>query len=257
MPVIKTNAPQDSPPPIERRQAPVPGTGLRRDPLPAVLALLTVSTGLVDAISVLGLGHVFTANQTGNVVFAGLALAGSPGFSVPICVAGLGGFLAGAVMGGRLGTVLAGGSRRRWLLTAAGLEAGLFVVAALVATGYDPATLGPVERLYSLIVLTAVAMGIRNATVRRLAVPDVTTTVLTQALTGFAAESWLAGGSNLRWGRRLAAVGTIFVGAAAGAVLVNTVGLVLPLLLSGALVFLGILAYTAHPASRIAAGDAR
>jgi hypothetical protein len=34
-------------------------------------------------------------------------------------------------------------------------------------------------------------------------------------------------------------------------------GLPLPLLLSGALVFLGILAYAAHPASRIAAGDAR
>ncbi len=47
-----------------------------------MLALLTVTTGLVDAVNVLGLGHVFAANQTGNVVFAELALAGSPGLSL-------------------------------------------------------------------------------------------------------------------------------------------------------------------------------
>ena len=253
---MRTELRRDASPRIDQRQALLPGADPRRDPLPAVLALLTVTTGLVDAVSVLGLGHVFTANQTGNVVFAGLALAGSPGFSLPICLTGLAGFVAGAVLGGRLGTLLAGGSRRRWLLTATGLEAGLFVVAALVAGGYDPATLSPAEALYSLIVLTAVAMGIRNATVRRLGVPDVTTTVLTQTLTGVAADSSLAGGSNLRWGRRLAAVVSILLGAAVGAVLVNTVGLVLPLLLSAALVFSGTLAYAAHPASRMAAGTA-
>ena len=32
---------------------------------------LTVVTGLVDAISFLGLGRIFTANMTGNVVFLG------------------------------------------------------------------------------------------------------------------------------------------------------------------------------------------
>ena len=38
-------------------------------PLPPTLLLLTLTTGLVDAVSFLGLGHVFTANMTGNVVF--------------------------------------------------------------------------------------------------------------------------------------------------------------------------------------------
>ncbi len=38
-------------------------------PLPWLLLLLSVTTGLVDAISVLGLGKVFTANMTGNIVF--------------------------------------------------------------------------------------------------------------------------------------------------------------------------------------------
>src|SRR4051794_17684608 len=100
-------------------------------------------------------------------------------------------------------------------------------------------------------------MGLRNATVRRLAVPDVTTTVLTQTLTAFAADSSLAGGGNLRWGRRLVAVGSIFLGAAVGAALGNAVGLVLPLLLSAAVVFSGALAYAAHPASRLAVGASR
>ena len=50
----------------------------RADPLPWVLGVLTVTTGLVDAVSVLGLGRVFTANMTGNVVFLGFAVVGIP-----------------------------------------------------------------------------------------------------------------------------------------------------------------------------------
>jgi hypothetical protein len=47
-------------------------------PLPGLLLLLSVTTGLVDAVSVLGLGKVFTANMTGNIVFLGFAAAGTP-----------------------------------------------------------------------------------------------------------------------------------------------------------------------------------
>ena len=35
------------------------------------LLLLTFATGIVDAVSVLVLGHVFVANMTGNVIFLG------------------------------------------------------------------------------------------------------------------------------------------------------------------------------------------
>ena len=51
------------------------------DQTPLVRALigLTVVTGLVDAISFLGLGHIFTANMTGNLVFLGFAAGGAPG----------------------------------------------------------------------------------------------------------------------------------------------------------------------------------
>jgi uncharacterized membrane protein YoaK (UPF0700 family) len=57
--------------------------------------------------------------------------------------------------------------------------------------------------------------------VRKLAVPDLTTTVLTLTITGFAADSSLAGGSNPRWGRRAISVLAMFAGAACGAILIR------------------------------------
>ena len=85
--------------------------GLFADPrhgrLPAILVVLTVVTGLVDAVSILALGRVFVANMTGNVVFVGFAIAGAPGFSLSASLAALAGFLLGAlgagVLTGRLG----------------------------------------------------------------------------------------------------------------------------------------------------------
>ena len=64
--------------PIRRlwREASGPGWG----PLPELLLALTLVTGLVDAVSILALGRVFVANMTGNVVFAGFAIAGAPRF---------------------------------------------------------------------------------------------------------------------------------------------------------------------------------
>src|SRR3954467_4250067 len=69
-------------------------------PLPALMLVLTVLTGVVDAISILSLGRVFVANMTGNVVFVGFALAGAPGFSLAASLSALGGFLVGAAIGG-------------------------------------------------------------------------------------------------------------------------------------------------------------
>jgi len=217
-------------------------------PLPVLLLVLTVTTGLIDAVSVLGLGRVFTANMTGNIVFLGFALAGQPGFSRLRSLAALVAFLVGAVIGGRLGARLEG-SQRRWLFTVAVVESSLLFAAALAARGYDGESLAPVARLYALIALTALAMGVRNATVRRLAVPDLTTTVLTLTLAGLGADSPLAGGSNPRWKRRVASVAAMLGGAIVGALLVRSVGLAWPLALIGAVTLLATLAYVAHPAA--------
>jgi len=204
--------------------------------LAALLVVLTITTGLIDAVSVLGLGRVFTANMTGNIVFLGFALARVPDFSARRSLAALAAFLVGALIGGRLGMRL-DHLRPRWLLSVAVIESSLLFAAALAASGYDSAALAPVGRLYTLIALTALAMGIRNATTRRLAVADFTTTVLTLTLTGLAADSWFAGGSNPRWARRVASVAAMLGGAAVGGVLVLRGGgeLGLPLMLAGAI----------------------
>jgi uncharacterized membrane protein YoaK (UPF0700 family) len=226
-----------------------------KDPLPLVLIVLSAVTGLVDAVSVLGLGQVFVANMTGNTVFLGFAVGGAPGFEVPRYVAALLAFLVGALAGGWVANAFAQSTRRWWLLTVAAVETVLFWVAAVVALGYDSGNLSPASRLFTLIGLTALAMGLRNATVRRLKVPDLTTTVLTLTLTGLAADSSLSGGGNKNWRRRIAAVLATFVGAVIGAVLVRTSGLIVPLVITGAVVLVVTLAYSLHPASRTKAGE--
>jgi Protein of unknown function (DUF1275) len=69
-----------------------------------------------------------------------------------------------------------------------------------------------------MIAFTAIAMGMKNATVRKLAVPDLTTTVLTLTITGLAADSSLARRSNPPLQRRIAAVVAMFARAALGSI---------------------------------------
>ena len=88
----------------------------------------------------------------------------------------------------------------------------------------------------AVISLLAFAMGVRNATIRRVAVPDLTTTVLTMTLTGLAADSQLVGGSGKGSVRRAAAVLAMLLGALAGALLLKT-SLFLPLAVAAALAF--------------------
>jgi uncharacterized membrane protein YoaK (UPF0700 family) len=199
-------------------------------------------------VSFLALDHVFTANMTGNIVLLGFAVAGAPGLSVAGSLTALVAFLAGAIVGGRLGGAMAA-ARRRWLVTAGVSEAVLLFAAALVSIGLDVGSAAPSGRLYGVIILTALAMGVRNATVRQLAVPDLTTTVLTLTLTSVAAESSLAGGGNPRMGRRIASVGAMFAGAALGTLLLR-LGPAVPLAVSGACVLVALAAYAAAPSQR-------
>src|SRR3989475_7239639 len=136
--------------------------------LPPVLLGLTAVTGLVDAVSYLALGHVFTANMTGNVVFLGFAVAGAQGLSVTRSGSAVAAFFIGAVIGGRMAARMSGRSRGRWTGAAFGAEAALFLAAMAVAIGYGSGLSNEPARLYGVTVLTGLAMGIRNATVRKL-----------------------------------------------------------------------------------------
>jgi uncharacterized membrane protein YoaK (UPF0700 family) len=215
-------------------------------PLAPLLLLLSVTTGLVDAASVLGLGKVFTANMTGNVVFLGFAAAGAPGFAVTPFLVAIATFMFGAFVAGRTGRALGGRALRGWLLAAGAIETLLLAVAAAVAIGFDGS---PSWRLFAIIALTAIAMGFRNATIRQLKVPDLTTTVLTLTITGLAADSGLAGGANPNWARRIGGIFAIFLGAAGGAALLLRWGLTAPLALAAVLILVGTLIAARHPAT--------
>jgi uncharacterized membrane protein YoaK (UPF0700 family) len=213
----------------EARETVAPSRDARDGLLPPLLVALTVVTGLVDSFSYLVLGHVFVANMTGNVVFFAFALARVGGFSAPASAAAIGCFAAGALAAGRLGRSLAG--RRELLLgVTAGIEA--VIVAETVTMAALTARPIPAGLRYALIVSLSLAMGVQNATARKLAVPDLTTTVLTLTITGIAADSPLAGATGAHAARRLISVLAMFVGALAGALLVLRVHIVYPLVIA-------------------------
>jgi uncharacterized membrane protein YoaK (UPF0700 family) len=224
---------------MDRNSASRPGTPGASFPLVVALLGLTFVTGVIDAVSYLGLGHVFTANMTGNVVFLGFALGGTPDLSFGRSLVALCAFGSGSVAGGRL--------TNEWqrtpgghLLIAMYAEVLLLCLAAGAALGAGREMSS--ARPYLVIVLTAMAMGLRNAVVRRLAVPDLTTTVLTLTITGLAADSRLAGGAAPRSGRRMLSILTMCGGALVGTVLLRPLGMWLPLVLA-ALVVAGLAAY--------------
>ena len=200
--------------------------------LVVTLAALTIVSGLLDAVSFLGLGHVFIANMTGNVVLVGFAAAGAPGFSVAASLCALGFFLGGAVVGGRIAQRVQ--PQRTLLLIVMVMEAACTAAAAVVA-GTVPAIAIGWPR-FTVIALLALGVGTRNAAVRRIGVRDMSTTVLTTTLTGLAAESWLAGGANPHARYRLTSVFSQFGGALVGAVLVLHAGAVWALAVAAGIV---------------------
>ena len=186
--------------------------------LPPLLLTLTIVTGLVDATSYLKLGHVFVANMTGNVVFLGFGIAGAGGISIWPSLAAIGSFLVGGVTGGRIGAHWPS-DRVRQLKVATGTELA-FVTVALVVAALSAHQIGTASR-YAVIALLAIALGIQNAVARRLAVADLTTTVLTMTLTGVAADSELAGGHGSKLGRRALSVAAMLLGALIGGLLLK------------------------------------
>ena len=201
----------------EIRDTVVPDLTGPHGPLPPLLLALTLVTGLVDAFSYLALGRVFVANMTGNVVFLAFSLAGANGFSITASALAMVAFAAGAVLGGRL-YVLMAEHRGRLLLAATAAQVLLVLAAMVVAELVDLPARGGSRA--TLIVLVGFAMGTQNAVVRRLAVPDLTTTVLTMTITGIAADSRIAGGSGGKAGRRVLSALAMFLGALAGAALI-------------------------------------
>ena len=205
-----------------------------------------MNTGVVDAVSILSLGRVFVANMTGNVVFVGFAAASAPGFSLNASLWALGGFVAGAYFGGVLVRRIA--THRGRLFAAAVVIEAVLLLAALIISAAGGKAL-TTARIDAIAASAAAALGLQNAVVRELAVPDLTTSVLTMTLTGIAADTIPAGrGATIV--RRALAVTAMFAGAIIGALVVlhqgRTAGLSLALGLVGA-VSIGALVVARKP----------
>ncbi len=197
----------------------------------AILLVMTVVTGIVDAVSYLGLGHVFTANMTGNIVLMGFRLGGDSGISLARSVIALCCFMLGALVVGRMGRRF---DLRQLRISALLMEAAfLFVAAAILFMTLGSSDTNPMK-LNAVVASMAIAMGLRTAAVRKLGVADLTTTVLTLTIAGLAADSTLAGDTNPRWRRRCLAIVCMLAGAAAGAAMVRF-SLAVPLVVSGAI----------------------
>jgi uncharacterized membrane protein YoaK (UPF0700 family) len=182
----------------------------------AALLLLTFATGIVDAVSVLVLGHVFVANMTGNVIFLGFWFVPGSGVDLTAAVVAFGGFLIGTIVGGRLARHL-GAQTRLWLAAALGMEIVVLIVLSILAgagvLGYQDNT------KLILIVGLGLTFGVQNATARQFGIQELTTTVLTSTIVGIGFDSRLAGGTGDREKLRYSVVFTMCGGAVLGATL--------------------------------------
>lgn len=229
--------------------------GLRRamvnetdGPLPAMLMALTMLAGVVDAVSILGLGGVFVAMVTGNLVFVALGMAGARAFAVVPCLLAIGGFVVGALAGGRacrLGPAHRGQAIRN--VIAIKLALAIVVTAIAVVSG------GNRDRVVddAMVVVLAMSMGGQLAAIRYLKVPDMLTVVLTLTITGVLTERGL-GWSHPAVLRRVVAVLAFVVGAVSSALLVLHVALGAALGL-GLAIIVGV-AIAAHVVSTSEAG---
>lgn len=160
-----------------------------------VLALvLTIVTGIVDAIGFTRLFHVFPANQTGNLVLLGISV-GDPALAEwwrPATA--MASFAVGVAIAWILGRGR-GPTRRRAPLQA--IECALLVGVALLAGDVRP--LEPsVEGLHLVLVLAlaSCAMGIQTVVIGRVAGIAMSTTFETEAIVRLAETT--VDGSRLR-----------------------------------------------------------
>ena len=178
------------------------------------LLLLTFATGIVDAVSVLALGHVFVANMTGNVIFLGFWFAPHSGIDLTAAIVAFVSFLAGTVLGGRFARHI-DSEVRLWLTVALGAEVVVLLTLSILAgagvLNYHDNT---------KLILTAglaVTFGSQNATARLFGIQELSTTVLTSTIVGLGFDSRLAGGTGHREKLRYTVVVTMCAGAVAGA----------------------------------------
>jgi len=155
-----------------------------------LLMTLTVSSGAIDAISYLGLGRVFTAFMTGNIVFLGLRTARVGDFGVVRIIVALAAFSAGVFMARLIARRIRNADRRFgrnsdggsgvWpleLTTALGI---VVIAQAAFLTFWVAAGGWPSNGVaYILVGIWAFGMGVQSAAALSFGVTGVFTTAVT------------------------------------------------------------------------------
>ncbi|MFK0292833.1 YoaK family protein [Streptomyces sp. NPDC090442] len=197
-----------------------------RDPLPTVIVLLTMTSGMLDAISFLELGQVFVGMMTGNVVVFGLALGGTLQFTGPAPLLAILGFMVGVASTAWTIRRQQAVHQRQWFVKVLRQEIMLLLTAALISWAVSPDV--PAARS-AIIGVLALAMGMRCVAIRRLAVPGLEATF---ALTGalIAALHDVCTGTPTHTLRRLGVIGATTAGAALGAITLTCLGTSIALL---------------------------
>lgn len=199
---------------VRREEGAGPRTDDARDLL---LICLAFGAGAVDAISFLGLGRVFTANMTGNIVLLGVAAGSAAGSEVTRSAISLVAFAVAVSLAVGLSRRASRGRLPAGVAFALGLEtlAQAGFLAGWLASSTRPS--GALEDV--LVGLSAIAMGLQSGAVLRLGIAGISTTYVTGTLTGLITEVVTGKGSKRDWTRRGLVVIALLAGAACSAVL--------------------------------------
>ncbi len=185
-----------------------------------LLVCLTFGSGAVDAVSFLGLGKVFTAMMSGNIVLLGLAVGSASGSEAVRSAVSVLAYAGGVFISTRL--VRRRAERALW---PTGLTVSLTVAAAAqsgLLGGWLASSAHPGRTLEAVLVgASALAMGLQSGAVARLRVSGVTTTYVTGTLTGLMGALALGSGTSRDLLRRTVVLGALLAGAACSALLLK------------------------------------
>ncbi len=188
-----------------------------------VLLGFTFAAGISDALAWLGLGHLFVANMSGNVIIIGMGLGKAADTNLAGAAAALAAFIVGGVVHGfaTRNEPAVWGKATTWTF-------GL-VVSVLATVGIVTLVWPPDEHpnlAWVVMAALAFAMGVQGNAANRLSVPYVNTVAVTAAIFGVSSALFLAPGTKREEGeipegfiRATLAVIALGLGAMTGALL--------------------------------------
>jgi uncharacterized membrane protein YoaK (UPF0700 family) len=141
-----------------------------------------MAAGSADAAGYLGLGKVFTANMTGNIVLLGIALSEGRSADTWRTLFSLLAFVIGTCAGGWMCRSVT--KKEQWpaqVTRVISCEAALLLTYAIFSVFISPDERASL--VYPFIALLGLSMGLQGAAASHIGIPGVVTTVVTGTLT--------------------------------------------------------------------------